>query len=59
MITLIALGVVVTGTYLMVAMEPEISLMDALFEVTSASERSAFLPVLQLDCVTAASAVGS
>ncbi|HIU28932.1 MAG TPA: H(+)-transporting ATPase [Candidatus Egerieisoma faecipullorum] len=35
-ITLIALGVVVTGTYLMVAMEPEISLMDALFEVTSA-----------------------
>ena len=35
-ITLIALGVVVTGTYWMVAMEPEISLMDALFEVTSA-----------------------
>ena len=36
-ITLIALGVVVTGTYSsMVAMEPEISLMDALFEVTSA-----------------------
>ena len=35
-ITLIALCVVVTGTYLMVAMEPEISLMDALFEVTSA-----------------------
>lgn len=35
-ITLIALGVVVTGTYLMVAMEPKISLMDALFEVTSA-----------------------
>ena len=35
-ITLIALGVVVTGTYLMVIMEPDISLMDALFEVTSA-----------------------
>ena len=35
-ITMIALGVVVTGTYLMVVMEPEIRLMDALFEVTSA-----------------------
>ena len=36
MITLIALGVVITGTYLMVIMEPDITLMDALFEVTSA-----------------------
>lgn len=35
-ITLIALGVILTGTYLMVVMEPGISLMDALFEVTSA-----------------------
>ena len=35
-ITLIALCVVITGTYLMVIMEPDISLMDALFEVTSA-----------------------
>lgn len=35
-ITLIALGVILTGTYLMVVMEPSISLMDALFEVTSA-----------------------
>ena len=35
-ITLIALGVVITGTYLMVIMEPDITLMDALFEVTSA-----------------------
>lgn len=35
-ITLIALGVVITGTYLMVVMEPDITLMDALFEVTSA-----------------------
>ncbi len=35
-ITLIALGVILTGTYLMVVMEPGISLMDTLFEVTSA-----------------------
>lgn len=35
-ITMLALGVVVTGTYLMVIMEPEIRLIDALFEVTSA-----------------------
>lgn len=35
-ITLIALSVVITGTYLMVIMEPSISLMDALFEITSA-----------------------
>lgn len=35
-ITLIALGVVITGSYLMVIMEPDISLMDALFEITSA-----------------------
>lgn len=35
-ITLLALGVVITGTFLMVVMEPEIGLMDALFEVTSA-----------------------
>ncbi len=35
-ITLLALGVVVTGTYLLVAMEPEIRLIDALFEITSA-----------------------
>ncbi len=35
-ITMLALGVVVTGTYLMVIMEPQIRLIDALFEVTSA-----------------------
>ncbi len=35
-ITLLALGVILTGTYLMVIMEPEIRLIDALFEVTSA-----------------------
>ncbi len=35
-ITLLALGIVVTGTFLMVIMEPEIRLIDALFEVTSA-----------------------
>ncbi len=35
-ITLMALGVVVSGTFLMVIMEPEIRLIDALFEVTSA-----------------------
>ena len=35
-ITLIAGMVVLTGTYLMVIMEPEVSLMEALFEITSA-----------------------
>ncbi len=35
-ITLLALGVIATGTYLMVIMEPGIRLIDALFEVTSA-----------------------
>ncbi len=35
-ITLLALGVVLVGTYLMILMEPEIRLIDALFEVTSA-----------------------
>lgn len=35
-ITLLALGVVVFGTYLMIIMEPGIRLIDALFEVTSA-----------------------
>lgn len=35
-ITLIAAGVVITGTFLLVVMEPQISLMEALFEITSA-----------------------
>lgn len=35
-ITLLALGIVVIGTWSMVVMEPELSLMDALFEITSA-----------------------
>ncbi len=35
-ITLLALAVVVTGTYLFTILEPEIPLMDALFEITSA-----------------------
>lgn len=35
-ITLLAIGVVFTGTYLMVIMEPEIEFIDALFEITSA-----------------------
>ncbi len=35
-ITLLALGVVITGTYLFTVLEPEVGLMDALFEVTSA-----------------------
>ncbi len=35
-ITLLAATVVITGTYLMVIMEPEISMMAALFEITSA-----------------------
>lgn len=35
-ITLIALGVILSGTYIMIIMEPDVSTMDALFEVTSA-----------------------
>ena len=35
-ITLLAAGVVLVGTYLMVTMDPETTLMQALFEVTSA-----------------------
>ena len=35
-ITMIAVGVILVGTYLMVLMEPEITLMDAIFEITSA-----------------------
>ena len=35
-ITLLALTVVILGTWLIMIMEPEIALMDALFEVTSA-----------------------
>ena len=35
-ITLLALGVVVSGTFLMLVMEPDVTLMQALFEVTSA-----------------------
>ncbi len=35
-ITLLALGVVMFGTYLLEVMEPHISLSDALFEITSA-----------------------
>ncbi len=35
-ITMLALGVVAAGTYLMVIFEPEIRMIDALFEVTSA-----------------------
>ncbi len=35
-ITLLALGVVIGGTYLMVIMEPELKVIDILFEVTSA-----------------------
>ncbi len=35
-ITVLALGVVITGTYLLVIMEPDIRLIDALFEITSA-----------------------
>ena len=35
-ITLLALGVVLTGTYLMVILDPGVTLMQALFEVTSA-----------------------
>ena len=35
-ITLLGLGVIASGTYLMVIMEPQIEFMDALFEVISA-----------------------
>ncbi len=35
-ITLLGMCVVITGTYLMVILEPEIRLVDALFEITSA-----------------------
>ncbi len=35
-ITLIAMGVVTCGTYLLMIMEPELHLIDALFEMTSA-----------------------
>ncbi len=35
-VTIIALGIVLTGTYFMLIMEPNISFMDALFEMTSA-----------------------
>lgn len=35
-IVLMALGVVITGTYLLVMMEPNLSFADALFEITSA-----------------------
>lgn len=35
-ITLLALGIVMLGTYLLLIMEPEIRLVDALFEITSA-----------------------
>lgn len=35
-ITLLALGVVVAGTWLMVVMDPNVPIIDALFEVTSA-----------------------
>lgn len=35
-ITLIGIGVILSGTYLMVLMEPELPLMDVLFEVSSA-----------------------
>ncbi len=35
-IALIAVGVIFVGTYLMALMEPDVSMMDALFEVTSA-----------------------
>lgn len=35
-ITLIGLGIVITGTYVISALEPDIRFMDILFEVTSA-----------------------
>lgn len=35
-ITMLALAVVIAGTWLMMLMEPEVPLMDALFEITSA-----------------------
>ena len=35
-ITLMAIGVILTGTYIMVIMEPDIPVIDAMFEITSA-----------------------
>ncbi len=35
-ITLLALGIVLTGTYVMVILEPEVPFLDALFEISSA-----------------------
>ncbi len=35
-ITMLALGVVILGTWLMMVMDPHVSMMDALFEMTSA-----------------------
>ncbi len=35
-ITLLALAVVITGTWLMIVMDPNVRMMDALFEITSA-----------------------
>ncbi len=35
-ITVLALGVVLTGTFLLVLMDPQVDMMDALFEITSA-----------------------
>ena len=35
-ITLIGLGIVITGTYIMIILEPQLRLIDAMFEVTSA-----------------------
>ncbi len=35
-ITLLALCIVLTGTYLLIVLEPELDFMDALFEITSA-----------------------
>ncbi len=35
-ITLLALGVVVLGTWLMIVLDPQVALVDALFEITSA-----------------------
>ncbi len=35
-ITLLAIGVIMVGTYLMIVMDPQVRLMDALFEIVSA-----------------------
>ncbi len=35
-ITFLALGVVIIGTWMMIVMDPQVSMLDALFEVTSA-----------------------